>query len=203
MKNNIIVIGAGGHAKVCIDLIKSSTNFRIKHVIGLQKESGKKILGIKIIGNKKDFKELLKTSRHAIIAFGQIKSYKKRKEYFIKLKKYGFKIPKIISKNAILSKYSTVDEGTVVMNGSVINANVNIGKNCIINSRSLIEHDCKIGDNVHISTGAIINGGVKIGSGTFVGSGAIIIQNVKIDENCIVGAGAIVKKNLKSNQTIK
>ena len=179
MKHNIVVIGAGGHAKVCIDLIKSSTNFRIKHVIGLEKESGKNILGIKIIGNKKDFKELLKTSRYAIIALGQIKSYKKRKEYFRKLKKYGFKIPKIISTNAIFSKYSTVDEGTVVMNGSVINANVNV------------------------STGAIINGGVKIGSGTFVGSGAIIIQNVKIGENCIVGAGAIVKKNLKSNQKIK
>jgi sugar O-acyltransferase (sialic acid O-acetyltransferase NeuD family) len=203
MKRNIILIGAGGHAKSCIDLIQSSTDFNIKYIIGLKKELGRNIFGIKVMDNQKNLNELKKIAKYAIIGLGQIKSYKKRKDYFLKLKRYGFKIPKIISKNAILSKYSFIDEGTVVMNGSIINANVNIGKNCIINTKSLIEHDCDIGDNVHISTGAIINGGVKIGSGSFIGSGAVIIQDIKIGKNCIIGAGKLVKKNLKDNQKSK
>ena len=48
MKKKIILIGAGGHAKSCIDLIETSTSFKISHVLGLKKELNKNILNYQI-----------------------------------------------------------------------------------------------------------------------------------------------------------
>ena len=98
----------------------------------------------------------------------------------------------IISKNSKIiqsekptdEKIFLLGEGTIILHGAIINANVKVGKNCIINSKALIEHDSIIGDNCHISTGTIINGGVKVGDGTFIGSGSITKQSITIYHKC-------------------
>ena len=202
MKKKIILIGAGGHSKSCIDLIETSTNFKISHVMGLKKEMNKNILKYKINLLEENIKKI-KTNKLAVIGVGQIKSSKKRKYFFSFLKANSFVLPIIKSKNSYVSKYSKIEEGTLVFHGAVINANTKIGKNCIINSKSLIEHDVIVKNHVHVSTGARINGGCEIGEGSFIGSGAIICQNVKIGKNCIIGAGAIIKKNIGNNRIVK
>ena len=40
----IIIIGAGGHAKSCIDIIESSSKYKISHILGSKNEFNKKIL---------------------------------------------------------------------------------------------------------------------------------------------------------------
>jgi len=89
------------------------------------------------------------------------------------------------------------------MHGVIINADVQIGKNCIINTNSVIEHGVKIKDHTHISTGVIINGETNIGSKVFIGSGSVISNNIKIEDSCIVGSGLNVKSNLKKKSIIK
>ena len=37
-------------------------------------------------------------------------------------------MPVIISPNAYVSKFSKIEEGTIIMHGAVINSNANIGK---------------------------------------------------------------------------
>lgn len=203
MKKKIIMIGAGGHAKSCIDLIETSTNFDVSHIMGTKNELNKKILDYKIDLLEKDLKKF-KKNHLVIIGIGQIKNSKRRTYFFDLLKSYGYILPVIKSKKSYVSKYSEISEGTVVFHDVVINVNTKIGKNCIINSKSLIEHDVTINNNVHISTGARINGGCVIGDGSFIGSGAVICQNVNIGKNCIIGAGVVVKKKkIKDNFTIK
>ena len=108
------------------------------------------------------------TKNYAFVTVGQIKNSEIRYNLFKKLKKRGFKIPKIISPYAYVSKHAHIGEGSIVMHNVVINAGAKIGKNCIINTSSLIEHDVIIGDHTHISTKAVINGGTKIGSKVFL-----------------------------------
>ena len=40
MKKKLLIIGAGGHARSCIDVIESSTNYKINYVLG--KKGGNK-----------------------------------------------------------------------------------------------------------------------------------------------------------------
>jgi sugar O-acyltransferase (sialic acid O-acetyltransferase NeuD family) len=200
MVKQIILIGAGGHAKSCLDVI--STHKKKFKIIGLvdNKKNYKKILNLKILGKDKDLNKIFKKYKYALVAFGQIKTSKLRENCFKNLKKIGFKLPSIISKNSYFSKYSTIGEGSIVMHGVVVNGFSSIGKNCIINSNSTIEHDVIIGNNCHVAGGAIINGGTVIGDGTFIGSGTVLKQGIKIGKNCVISANTFLRKDIKDNK---
>ena len=192
MKKKIILIGCGGHTKVCVDAILSTGKFNIAGVVCNNKMG---IYNIPQLGIDKDLVNLKKKYDYAFITIGQIKNYKVRKEIYNKLTNLNFKIPSIVSKTAITSKSAKIGSGTIVMDKSVIHQDVSIGKNCIINTGAIIEHDVKIGNNSHISTGAIVNGGVRIGNNVFVGSGSIIVNDIKIKSNSFIKAGSLIKKN--------
>lgn len=202
MRKKIFIIGAGGHAKTCIDVIESNNKFRIPYLVD-KKISKKKIFNYKIIKESDFIKKKSKEKKNILIGIGQIKNSSLRKNKFLQYKKFGYNFPNIVSKFSYVSKNSLLREGTLVCHGVVINAGAKIGLNCIINNQSLLEHDVTVGDHCHISTGALINGGAKIGSNTFIGSGTIIKENIKIGKNCIVGAGLTIKKDLKPFSLIK
>ena len=189
----LILIGAGGHAKSCLEIIRQNKNFKIIGFIDNKKI--KKFENLKILGSDKILKDIKKT--YAFITIGQIKNFSTRWRIYKKLKRLKFKIPRFISKNSFVSKKNFIGIGTIVLQNAVLNRDTHIGENCIINSKALIEHGVKIENNTHISTGAMINGDVQIGSNTFIGSGAIIKEGVRIGNNCLVSMGSILKKNLK------
>ena len=164
IKKPIILIGAGGHAESCIDLINEQKEFKLKEIIGTKKELNKILLNkFKVKFDDSHLRILSKRYKYALIGIGQIHSSKIRKQTFAKLKSLKFTLPTLCSKHSIISKYCSIGEGTIVMHRAIISANVKIGKNCIINSNALIEHGCLIEDNVHIATSATINSGVTIG----------------------------------------
>tara|TARA_R110001632_G_scaffold63953_2_gene152398 strand:+ start:10920 stop:11531 length:612 start_codon:yes stop_codon:yes gene_type:complete len=102
----------------------------------------------------------------------------------------------LIDKTAITAKSVFIDEGSVVMAGVIINADVKIGKHVIINTAAVVEHDCKIGDFVHISPSVTITGNVSIGEGSHIGAGSVIIPNITIGKWATIGAGSIIIKNI-------
>ncbi len=194
-KKPIILIGAGGHAESCIDLINEQNKFKIQEVIGTKKELHKVLLNkFKVKFDDTHLKTLSKKYKYALIGIGQIHNYEIRKKTFAKLRSLKFTLPTVCSKHSIISKYCSIGEGTVVMHGAIISANVKIGKNCIINSNALIEHGCLIEDNVHIATSVTINSGVTIGQNSFVGSGTVIRQSVKVKKNSFIKMQSIIKK---------
>ena len=197
---NLILIGAGGHCLSCIDIIENIRKYKIKGIFDRNKDIN---IEYPILGNDNDLERFKKKYNYAFITIGQIKSPNLRIRIFSKIKKIGYKIPIIISKNAYVSKSSKVEEGTIIMNYAICNAYSSIGKNCIINNGAIVEHGVQIGNNCHISTGSVINGDCKIGSGTFIGSKVVVKEGVVIGKNCLIGAGAILKKNLSNNQIYK
>lgn len=100
---------------------------------------------------------------------------------------------------AVVSSYSQVGVGSVVMAGAVINPFASIGLANIVNTGATIDHDCILGAGVHISPGANLAGAVSIGNKSWVGIGAVIKQSLLIGEKVTVGAGAVVVSNLPSN----
>lgn len=193
---NLIIIGSGGHAVSCIDVVNSQKKFKIIGILCDYKKKNTKILNYKIIGKISDLPKFRKNCSNILIGVGQIHDPKIRLKLFTKCKKYKFNLPKIISSKAVVSKFSKIAEGTIVHHQVIINANSIIGKNCIINSKSLIEHDVEIGDNCHISTNSTINGNCKIGQNTFVGSSSVISNNIKIRKNQFIKLGSVVKKSI-------
>jgi sugar O-acyltransferase (sialic acid O-acetyltransferase NeuD family) len=194
-KHNIILIGAGGHARSCIDVIEQNGIFNIAGFIGTQDELHNEIMGYSVLGIDNDLPDLVKKYKYAIITVGQIETHAIRQSLYKKLVQLGFLLPSIISPIAHVSKNAVIGNGSIIMHGAIVNSNAKVGNNCIINSSALIEHDANIGHHSHISTGAIVNGGVSVGLGSFIGSGSVIKQGVTLGKGCIVGMGLSIRHN--------
>tara|TARA_B100001057_G_C22833173_1_gene944221 strand:+ start:1802 stop:2380 length:579 start_codon:yes stop_codon:yes gene_type:complete len=189
----IIIIGAGGHCKVCIDVIEQIGKWKIIGIVDQKKTKTKNILGYPIIGFDRDLEKLQKKYKYAFLGVGQIYNTKTKVKLFNQLIKFGYKLPCLISPNAYVSKYAKIGKGTIIMNNATVNADAKIGDNCIINSKSLIEHDALIENHCHVSTGATINGGVKVGSQSFIGSNATTKEKIIIASKSFIKANTVVK----------
>lgn len=198
-KPDLILIGAGGHAHACIDVIEQDGGYQIAGLIGMPDEMYDHHLGYAVIGTDDDLPELAKTIKYVLITLGQIKTPAHRTRLYQQVVALGFQLPTIIAPSAYVSRHATLGAGTFVMHGAIVNAGASVGKNCIINTRALLEHDATVADHCHISTGAIINGNTMIRSGSFVGSGSIIKEGASLGQNCLVGMGLAVRHNLPDN----
>jgi sugar O-acyltransferase (sialic acid O-acetyltransferase NeuD family) len=197
-KPQLILIGAGGHARSCIDVIEQQGYFQIAGLVGLPEQRGVQHAdyGYAVIGVDGDLFNLAKIYQYALITIGQMQSSEHRIRLYQQATQLGFQFPTIIAPTAHVSRHSTLGAGTIVMHGAIVNAGASVGNNCIINSRALIEHDARVEDHCHISTGAILNGDVTVGAGSFIGSGSIIKQGITIGRDCVVGMGIGVRHDL-------
>jgi len=196
---NLIIVGAGGHSRSCIDVIEQEGKYLIGGLVGLSQEVGLKQFGYDVLAADTGLDLLAKRFPYALIAVGQIHSPELRIHLYEQYLSAGFIFPTIISSSAYVSPHSTIGAGTIIMQGAVINAGAVIGENCIINSRAVVEHDSRVESHCHVSTGVILNGNTTIGRGSFIGSGATIKEGVSIGAGSLVGMGLAVRHDLVGN----
>lgn len=197
MRKKVVIIGAGGHAKVIADIIEKSGDEIVGFLDDNKKMGTTIIKEYKVLGdfNNRFPLAIANSDYEFIIAIGD---NKKREEisHSPNLKFYT-----AIHPSAQIGLDVEIKEGTVIMGNACINSSAKIGKHCIINTGAIIEHDNIIEDFVHISPNVALGGTVKIGKNTHVGIGSIIKNNITICENCKIGAGAVVVKDIKEEGT--
>jgi sugar O-acyltransferase (sialic acid O-acetyltransferase NeuD family) len=198
----ILLVGAGGHARACIDVIELEGRYAIAGLIGMPQEVGETVLGYPVLGEDAELPALRSRFPNALVTLGQIETPEPRIRLFGLLEQLDFNLPTIVSPNSHVSRHTTVAAGSIVMHGAILNAGARVGRNCILNSQSLIEHDAVIEDHCHISTGALVNGGVTVGAGCFIGSGSVLREGIQLGERCLVGMGLSVRKSHASQSRI-
>lgn len=184
----MILYGASGHGKVIIDILEAN-NTPIDYIVDDNPQVNE-VLGYEVRRNTGSYDE-------AIISIGSAEIRRNIVES-IDVKKY----PVAMHPTAVVSPRAKIGEGTVVMQGAIIQTCVEIGKHCIINTGASVDHECRIGDYVHIAPHATLSGDVEVGDGTWVGAGAVVKQCIRIGRNCMIGAGAIVVKDVPDGVTI-
>jgi len=195
MKEKIVVIGGGGHAKVIISILKKLNNYEIVGYTDI--ESKGEILGISYLGNDDRLNSIYSDGViNAVIGLGQIKSAALRRKLADRCKSIGFYFPAIVSTNTIINEEVSIGSGTVVMDGVIINSGSSIGEFSIVNTNASIDHDCSIGDFTHIAPGVTLSGDVNIGNDVLIGTGSNIIQQIIISDNTIISAGSTVLKSI-------
>lgn len=183
----MVILGAGGHAKVIIDTLMVNG---VDDIIVLDDYSKQSIIGYEISGKISD--AIYLSNQNFIIAIG---------DNFIRKEissNYDLNYIKCIHSSAVISPNTSIGEGSVVSANAVINCGSSIGKHCIINTGAIVEHDNHIGNYVHISPGVKLGGNVTIGDGSWIGIGATVRNNIRICNNVIVGAGAVVISDITS-----
>lgn len=195
-KPGLILIGAGGHARACIDVIEQHAHYQVAGLVGMPEELHSLMLGYQVIATDAGLAELAGQYRFALITVGQVQSPELRMRMYQQALRLGFSLPSIVAPGAHVSRHASIGAGSVVMHGAVINAGARVGQNCIVNTRAVVEHDAMVDDHCHISTGAILNGAVLVGAGSFVGSGCVIKQGVRLGVRSLVGMGLAVRHDV-------
>lgn len=203
MKEEIVLIGGGGHCKSCIDVIEQNGVYSIAGIVDVPEKVNTTVLGYRVIAADKDLKEVAKKYSNFLITIGHIKNPEKRIILYKKIKNIGGGLPAIVSPLAHVSRHASIGEGTIVMHHALINADAKIGVNCIINSKALVEHDTEIGDHCHIATGAVVNGEACIESETFFGSNSTSRECIRIGRKSIIGFHMRVKTDIPPNTVLK
>ncbi|MCG6167599.1 NeuD/PglB/VioB family sugar acetyltransferase [Leptospira sp. FAT2] len=199
MSKPCLVIGAGGHSRVVIEILREEQN-KLYSIEGILDPSfnllvSEKILDIPVIGSDSQMREFFdKGIETAFIAIG---NNLKRKELYIALKTIGFQMPNLYSSfGVIINKTSKIGEANLFCPQSFIGPLVSIGNNNIFNTKSTVEHETIIGSHNHFAPGSILCGRSKIGSNTFLGAGSITIDSISIGDNIVIGAGGVVVADL-------
>lgn len=200
MKKKIVLIGAGGHCKVVLELLFSIKEYEVAGIVDFKDRVGSKVLGVSVVGADADLPRFFKAGiKNCFIAVGSIGNPRLRVNPYTIAQKIGFSFPNLISPSALVSSSAILGQGNYIAPGAVVNAGATIGNNCIVNTGAIIEHDCTVGDFVHLSPGSILSGGVTVGDYSHVGTGSVVIQNLEIGANVIVGAGSVVTGNIREN----
>lgn len=186
----LILQGGGEHARVVLDALLSDN----RQVVGLfdPKYTGN-LFGVPQLGvYNPDFE----TDALAVVAIG---SNRLRKQVAAATK-HAF--GRVIHSSAIVSDFSEIGSGSMVLQGVIVQARVRIGNHVIVNTGARIDHDCLIADYAHIAPGCVLCGTVEVGAGTLVGAGSIVLPGIKIGSWAVVGAGSVVTKHVPDGVTV-
>jgi len=173
--------GASGHARVIVDMLSAS---------GLKVDA--------MFDDDVSIKELMSIRvRHhwqgespIVISIGNNVTRKQIAE------KLNCEFFTAIHPSAVVSPSARLGDGSVVMQGAIVQSGTSIGRHCIINTGASVDHECVIEDYVHVSPKATLCGNVHVGEGAWIGAAAVVIPGVKIGKWCTIGAGSVVVSDI-------
>jgi sugar O-acyltransferase (sialic acid O-acetyltransferase NeuD family) len=188
---SVLIIGAGGHAKVVADCLNQQGVSVMGFVDDNPALKGQALLGLPVLGTITQWEDFQPNG--VIIAIG---NNALRRKLASQLTSATDRWVQAIHPKSVLSPTVRLGAGSLVVAGAVINVDTVIGQHTIINTGATVDHDCVIGDFVHIAPGVNIAGGVYVEDGAFLGIGARVIPGCRIGAGAVIGAGATVIQDI-------
>lgn len=193
MKERVVILGGGGHARVVVDILEEAAEVEIAGYIAAAATPGG-LFGYRWLGTDDVLDAAFQSGLQS--AFVAIGDNRRRKACVEFLKRRGFRLVNAVSPQAVVSRHATLGEGIAIMPGAVINAGARLGDGAIVNTNASVDHDCVIGVCAHIAPGTAVAGCVRLGEGVFLGIGSSVIPGIVIGAWTSVGAGAAVVADL-------
>ncbi|MGY1716243.1 acetyltransferase [Geodermatophilus sp. SYSU D01106] len=189
------VYGAGGHAQVVIDVLRS-TGVRVRRQYNdmpanQHPQSIDVHPGIRLVG----------PGPFSVDALPVVMAVGRNGERAELVSMLDTRFEQAIHPSALIAPSARIGEGTVVLHGAVIQPNAQVGRHVLVNTAASVDHDCVVGDFAHVSPHATLCGHVEVGEGTHIGAGAVLIPKVKVGRWSRVGAGAVVISDIPDHCT--
>jgi len=202
--NGIVIIGGGGHAKMCIDILKQRKEYQIVGIVDPKKPIGTMICGVPIIGDDTILEKLWKDGvTCAVNGVGSVSDPLVRKKLYLKLKNIGFYLPNLVHPSVVVEPSVKMGEGNQIMMGACVGSDAVIGDNCIVNSGSIISHDSVLEDHSHVAPGAILAGSVLVGEAAVIGMGVTVYFGINVGKGAVINNGSNIFRNIKDNEVVK
>ena len=198
---NLIIIGAGGVGREVSLIVKQINELEPTwNMIGFIDDNidnwGKVVNGYSIIGGL-DSLDFFSDETYVVIA---IANYEVKKKIISRLKG-RYKFATIVHPKVWIHDFMTLGEGSIVYEGVILTANIEIGNHVIISPKCGIGHDSIVKDYVSLLWNVNVSGNDLIEEGVTMGSGSTVIQGKTIGQGAIIGAGAVVVNDIEPYST--
>ena len=198
-----ILLGAGGHAKVILDLLRNA-GFEILGVCDpqLASEQTDEWLGLPVLGDDDAVDRYTPDAVLLANGLGSLPGNSLRRRINDKFTQKGYCFATLIHSSAIIGSGVKLGIGTQIMAGVIVQAATRLGDDTVLNTGARVDHDGEVGDHVHIAPGAVLSGNVTVGDSCHIGPGATLIQGVEMGAGAIIGAGTVVLSDVPSGHKL-
>jgi len=184
----LIVVGAGGHAKVVVATARAAGLRVVAIVDDAEARWGLELLGVRVTGPSAPV--LADPAAHVVLAIGH-NATRRRLAAGARCR-----FVSVVHPSAIVEPSVVLGDGSVVFAGAIVQPDTVIGAHAIVNTAASIDHDCVLGAAVHVAPGVRLAGNVTLGDEVFLGIGTVVVPGVTIGAGTTVGAGAAVVRDL-------
>ena len=197
----VVIIGAGGHGRVVLDILRNNHQFDIVGFIDSNTAAHHRTVdGIEIIGDLSLIPRFTNMGiGGAIVAIGDNHI---RNNYAQTVENAGVNLVNAIHPSANIADNANIGKNVVIAAGASICTHVTIEDSTIFNTGCIIDHESIIQKAAHICPGVKLAGHVHVKPSAFVGIGATIVQGVTIGQSAVVGAGAVVLHDVPAYSTV-
>lgn len=195
----VLVVGAGGHARVCIEALADSGY----EVVGCVSRDGTGVNGLPcpVLGPDVDLEDIAGRAGVHLVFVG-IGDNLTRERVTERCLANGLAPVNAISRFAMVSPAAELGAGIAVLAGAVVNPSAIIADGAIVNTRASVDHDVYVGPYAHVAVGVSLAGGVTVGERALLGVGSCVVPLARIGADAVVGAGAAVVRDVAAGTTV-
>ena len=199
---DLVLIGAGGHARVVLDILLVRNEHRIVGALDADPALvGTKIHGVEVLGPIQ-LLEKLRRQQHARGAIVAIGDNRVRRGYLRELDMAGLEAVNAIHPWSSVSPRATLGRNVVICAGAIVCIGAQIGDSTILNTGCRVDHECVVGEAAHLAPNATLAGRVTVGAEAFIGMGANVIQCRSIGDGAMIAAGAVVTRDVAAGARV-
>jgi sugar O-acyltransferase (sialic acid O-acetyltransferase NeuD family) len=198
---NVVILGAGGHGRVVLDILQQAREHLVKGFLDSNPQLwGRRVDGAPVLGGPDLLGELASQGVDgAVVAIGDNGI---RRQFADMVDAAGMELINAIHPSANLARTVTVGCNVVIAAGALVCAHCQIGDSVILNTGCIVDHESMVGTAAHICPGVKLAGHVTVESGAFLGIGSTVIQNLRIGYDAVVGAGSVVIQDVEPMTTV-
>ena len=199
MRVGVVVVGAGGHAKVVVATLQA---LGVGVRVALDDDEslwGGSLLGVPVAGPISTLADL--DGHRVVLALGDNRT-RQRLAARLESAHPGLRWAIAVHPSAVVHPSAQIGPGGVVFAGAVVQPDALIGAHAIVNTGATVDHDCRLGDFVHLAPGSHLAGGVVLDGGAFVGMGAVVLPHRRVGAWATVGAGGVVVEDVADGVTV-
>ncbi|MBE0509045.1 MAG: acetyltransferase [Marinospirillum sp.] len=197
MTRQVILLGAGGHAKVVLDVLQLLN----QTVVGvtdpqLHQQGIAEWRGLPVLGDDQAVTCYQPDQIFLANGLGSLPGQTLRQTIYKQFKNLGYSFITLVHPSALIGTGVTFAEGVQIMAGSILQPDTYIGENTLINTGAQLDHDCSIGKHCHLAPGVILCGNVTMEDTCHLGPASCVTQGCHLGQGSILGAGSTLLKNL-------
>ncbi|MFV8250665.1 hypothetical protein [Bdellovibrio bacteriovorus] len=186
-KSEVLVIGAGGHAKVASEIIQQNGWVVAAYID--EGATSAAFQGKSVFKTLESARDSHPDVKYAFVAIG---ANTIRRKWHLFLVENGYNIPMFIHRTAWVSESASIDAGTLICANAVVGADCKVGPGAIINCGTILDHDSKVGAFTHLSQGVITGGTVSIGNNVLIGPGSTLEKLSMVENDTQISAMTLI-----------